>query len=182
MMCCKTPTIKELEKPPGVWCRHAVTGKGCGIYENRPPVCRSFYCHWMLNPHLGPEWKPDRAKFVLYGDAPSGGRQVIHVAVDPSFPDAWTKPPYFAAIKKWAADGAEQDRLLLVLVQIGARFIGVLPDRIVELGSLDPQVPLVLSRKRGPTGYTYEIRRSESVSDAKEPSDAIPSADWTSLP
>jgi hypothetical protein len=167
MMCCKTLTIKELEKPPGVWCRHAVPGKGCGIYENRPQVCRSFYCHWMLNPHLGPEWKPDRAKFVLYGDAPSDGRQLIHVAVDPSFPDAWTKPPYLAAIKKWVTDGAEQDRLVLVLVQIAARFIGVLPDRVVELGKLDPQIPLALSRKRGPMGYIYEIRRGESVPDAK---------------
>ena len=168
LMCCKTLTIKELEKPPGVWCRHVVTGKGCGIYESRPSVCRRFYCHWMLNPHLGPEWKPDRAKFVLFGEAPAGDRQQINIAVDPNFPNAWKKPPYFAAIKKWAADGAEQGRLVLVLVQIGARFIGVLPDRIVELGSLDPQVPMVLSRRPGPTGYTYEIRRAEPAPHAAE--------------
>jgi hypothetical protein len=168
MMCCKVLRIEELEKPPGVWCRHAVTGKGCGIYESRPPVCQRFHCHWLLNPHLGPEWKPDRAKLVVYGDLPSGGRQLINVAVDPNFPNAWTKPPFFAAIKKWAVDGAEQDRLVLVLVQIGARFIGVLPDRIVELGNIDPQVPMVLSRKRGPTGYAYEIKRGETVPDAKD--------------
>jgi hypothetical protein len=162
MMCCKTPTIKELDKPPGAWCRHAAAGKGCGIYADRPSVCRGFFCHWMLNPHLGPEWKPDRAKFVLYGERASGGPQSIHIAVDPSFPNAWTKPPYFAAIKKWAADGAEQNRPLLVLVQIGARFIGVLPDRIVELGNLDPDVPLVVSRIPGPKGYAYEIRHAET--------------------
>jgi hypothetical protein len=178
MMCCKTLTIKELEKSPGVWCRHVVTGKGCGIYENRPSVCQSFYCHWMLNPHLGPEWKPDRAKFVLYGKAPQGDQQLIHVAVDPSFPNAWTKPPYFAAIKKWAVDGAERDRLVLVLVQIGARFIGVLPDRIVELGNIDPQVPMVLSRKRGPAGYTYEIKRSETAPEVC----GISGENLTSLP
>ena len=178
MMCCKTPSIKELEKPPGVWCRHAVAGKGCGIYQNRPAVCQTFYCHWMLNPHLGPEWKPDRAKFVLYGSAPSGGRQVIHIAVDPSFPNAWTKPPYFAEIKKWVRDGVEQDRLLLVLVQIGARSIGVLPDRIVELGNIDPQVPMVLSRKRGPAGYTYEIKRSETAPEVC----GISGENLTSLP
>jgi hypothetical protein len=161
MMCCKTPSIEELEKPSGVWCRHAVTGKGCGIYEDRPGVCRNFYCHWMLNPNLGPEWKPDRAKFVLYGDALSGSRPMIHIAVDPSFPNAWTKPPYFAAIKKWVADSVKQDRLLLVMVQISGRFIGILPDRIVELGKLDPKVPIILSRIPGPTGYAYEIRRAE---------------------
>jgi hypothetical protein len=170
-MCCKTPTIKELEKPPGVWCRHAVTGNGCGIYESRPPVCQRFYCHWMLNPHLGPEWKPDKAKFMLYGDPPSGGQQLLNIAVDPNFPNAWMKPPFFAAIKKWAMDGAEQGRMLLVLVQIGARFIGVLPDRIVELENHDPKVPMVLSRKLGPTGYTYEIGRAELVPDAKEGSE-----------
>lgn len=162
MMCCKTLTINELEKSAGVWCRHAVTGKGCGIYQDRPPVCQSFFCHWMLNPHLGSEWKPDRAKFVLYGRARSGGQQLIQVAVDPNFPNAWMKPPYFAAIKKWAVDAADQDRLLLVLVQIGPRFIGVLPDRIVELGNIDPQVPMVLSRISGPSGYAYEIRRAET--------------------
>src|SRR4051794_3985517 len=36
MMCCKVPYIKEFEKPAGVWCKHAVAGKGCGIYESRP--------------------------------------------------------------------------------------------------------------------------------------------------
>jgi hypothetical protein len=169
MMCCKTLTIKEVEKPPGVWCRHAAPGKGCGIYESRPPVCRSFYCHWMLNPNLGPEWKPDKAKFVLYGDAPADGRQLLHIAVDPSFPNAWTKPPYFSTIKKWVADSVEQDRLLLVLVQVGPRFIGVLPDRIVELGNLDPRAPMILSRTSGPNGYAYEIKRAEGVPDAGAP-------------
>jgi hypothetical protein len=119
MMCCKAPTIRdpELEKPPGAWCRHAVPGKGCGIYDHRPGLCRRFYCHWMLNPALGPEWKPDRAKFVLYGDALSTNR--IDIVVDPAFPNAWTKEPYFTAIKKWISDGIERDLIVLVKRTMG---------------------------------------------------------------
>src|ERR1700719_447449 len=36
MMCCKVPAIEEFAKPPGVWCKHAVSGRGCGIYAERP--------------------------------------------------------------------------------------------------------------------------------------------------
>ena len=69
MLCCKVPYIEEFEKPPGVWCRHAAAGKGCTIYGSHPPACRAFYCHWMLDASFGPQWKPDRAKFVVYRPA-----------------------------------------------------------------------------------------------------------------
>ena len=64
MMCCKVPYIKEFEKPAGVWCKHAVAGKGCGIYESRPGSCQAFYCLWMQDASFGPEWKPEKSKFV----------------------------------------------------------------------------------------------------------------------
>jgi hypothetical protein len=155
MMCCKVPTIKdpELEKPPGVWCRHAIAGKGCGIYDSRPGLCRRFYCHWMINPALGPEWKPDRAKFVLYGDTPSTKK--IDIAVDPAFPNAWMKEPYFASIMRWVRDGIERD--LIVLVQIGPRYIAVLPNRTVDLGKADTSEKMALKRTMGENGVDYKI-------------------------
>jgi hypothetical protein len=152
MMCCKLPLIKELEKPSDRWCRHAVIGKGCGIYENRPPVCQSFFCQWMLDPRLGPEWKPEKAKFILYVDREK--EEVFNVAVDPAFPDAWTKPPFFAAIKNWVSEGAALGRF--VIVRVGKRWSAVLPDRIVELGNVEQG--FVLDRTRGPTGKTIELR------------------------
>ncbi len=90
MMCCKVPYIKEFEKPAGVWCRHAVPGKGCNIYADRPAACRAFYCMWMQDASFGPEWKPEKAKFVVYLQ-----QNGIHlqIGVDPNFPNAWTKPP-----------------------------------------------------------------------------------------
>ena len=105
MMCCKVPAIEEFAKPPGVWCKHAVSGKGCGIYAERPGSCRAFYCLWMQDASFGPEWKPEKAKFVVYVQRNGVNLQV---AVDPSFPNAWTKPPYQARIRQWVADGAER--------------------------------------------------------------------------
>jgi hypothetical protein len=151
MMCCKVPRIDELEKPAGRWCRHAMTGKGCGIYENRPPVCQSFYCHWMLDSSLGPEWKPDKAKFVMFPDP--ANKEVFKVLVDSAFPDAWTKPPFFAAIKNWVVSGATLGRF--VLVHSGTRLIAVLPDRIVELENAKPD--FALKRERDPTGKTTHV-------------------------
>jgi hypothetical protein len=156
MMCCKTVTIKdlELEKPPGQWCRHAVGGKGCGIYESRPTTCRRFYCQWMVDPRLGPEWKPEKSRFVMYLGA--SGERDLNVAVDPAFPNAWTKPPFLPTIKSWAREGAELGRL--VLVRIGGRLIAILPGRTVDLGKVDPDAQLVLSKEPGPTGFRYDIR------------------------
>lgn len=45
-MCCVLPAIRELGKPANVPCKH-LTETGCGIYESRPQVCRSFECHWL---------------------------------------------------------------------------------------------------------------------------------------
>src|SRR5258708_36396047 len=64
-LCCKAVGVVEIAKPGGVWCRHCVSGKRCTVYETRYVSCRTFYCEWMVQKALGPEWKPDRAKFVL---------------------------------------------------------------------------------------------------------------------
>lgn len=49
MECCKALEIDTPEtghKLPGVPCRH-LTSAGCGIYHDRPPVCRQFTCLWL---------------------------------------------------------------------------------------------------------------------------------------
>jgi hypothetical protein len=152
MMCCKLPLIEELDKPVDRWCRHAVIGKGCGIYMDRPPVCRSFHCQWIRDAQLGPEWKPEKAKFILYPDREK--KEVFNVAVDPAYPDAWTRPPFFAAINNWVREGAELGRY--VMVRIGSRWTAVLPDRILDLGHVEG--PFVIERGRGPTGRMIELR------------------------
>ena len=59
--CCVLPDIDtpELKKPEGQVCPHC-TGKGCGIYDTRPEVCRTFNCAWKRIASMTPETRPDR--------------------------------------------------------------------------------------------------------------------------
>jgi hypothetical protein len=161
MMCCKVPAIEEFAKPPGVWCKHAISGKGCGIYAQRPGSCRAFYCLWMQDARFGPEWKPEKAKFVVYVQQNGVNLQV---AVDPSFPNAWTKAPYQAQIRRWVADGAEKGRF--VFVRIGARVIALLPGRDVDLGPVESHDEIVVSRRPGPAGLVYDVEVTRPAAQA----------------
>jgi hypothetical protein len=152
MMCCKVPQIKELNKPVNAWCVHASPGRGCKSYAGRPVVCRSFYCRWMLDASFGPEWKPDKSKFIVYLSRGGG----LSIAVDTDFPNAWTRPPYYAQIKKWAM--LAEERKEVVVVRVGHRLIVVLPDRDVDLGQVDEEADLIVSRRPGPQGTDYQFK------------------------
>lgn len=162
MMCCKVPAIEEFAKPPGVWCQHAVSGKGCAIYADRPGSCRAFYCLWMQDDSFGAEWKPEKSKFVVYLQRNGINLQV---GVDPSFPNAWTRAPYYARIKRWAIEGAARGQF--VFVRIGVRMIALVSDREIDLGRVDPEDEIMVSRQPGPAGpvYDVEIKRPVHGSD-----------------
>lgn len=133
-LCCKVIAVDDFNKPPGVWCSHCVRGKGCGIYETRPTDCRTFFCDWMTEPRLGPEWKPERSKFALVMG--EGGH--ITAFVDPGFPAAWRQAPYFDGLKRLAADGQRAQPMRIITVRVGARVTVVLPDREIEVGAIGP--------------------------------------------
>jgi hypothetical protein len=156
MMCCKVPAIAEFAKPPGVWCSHAISGKGCAIYADRPGSCRAFYCLWMQDESFGPEWKPEKAKFVVYVQQNGVNLQV---AVDPNFPNAWRKPPFYPRIVQWAKEGAEHGRF--VFVRIGGRMLALLPDGETDLGLVHAEDDIVVSRQHAAGGprYQVEVRR-----------------------
>lgn len=63
--CCKILEISqpELTKAADVLCSHCKDG-GCGIYENRPMVCRTWYCLWRRIDAMPDEARPDRANVV----------------------------------------------------------------------------------------------------------------------
>lgn len=146
-LCCKTVGVEELNKPIGVWCRHCVKGKGCGIYETRPPSCRAFICQWMLSEGLGPEWKPDRAKLALLKS--DGGRHLT-AFVDPGFPTAWRRSPYYENLKAWAVQGARNPSdLHLVDVMVGPRCTVILPDRDIDIGELGADEAIRMECKSG---------------------------------
>jgi hypothetical protein len=127
-LCCKVIGVKALEKPMGVWCQHCAPKGGCAIYAERPDECRNFDCGYLLEPSLGPEWKPSESKIVLLTEN-EGRRIVAHI--DTQRPDAWKREPFYSTLKQWARDGAPTGAQ--VVVAIGPRRIAILPDRDVEL-------------------------------------------------
>ena len=49
------------------------------IYEDRPDTCKSFYCMWLIDPTLGPEWKPEKSHFVVALDLITRAEFETHV-------------------------------------------------------------------------------------------------------
>ena len=86
----------------------------------------------MMSERLGPEWKPDRAKFVLMVTATGH----LSLGVDPGFPTAWRQPLYYQALCRWARERAESPSSAWpgVDVWIGRRCIIILPDGEKDLG------------------------------------------------
>ncbi len=72
-VCCEHLIVEtpEFSKPPGVLCRHACAA-GCGIYEDRYPVCRGWFCLWRHVGALPEAARPDRCG-VMWGHAWSEG-------------------------------------------------------------------------------------------------------------
>lgn len=65
-VCCEVLTfvLAGQLKPSGVMCPNCRAPHGCGIYQTREEVCRSYFCGYR---HLGlpDEWRPDRSRFLI---------------------------------------------------------------------------------------------------------------------
>jgi hypothetical protein len=119
-LCCKLPYMAELDKPIDTWCRHCRPGKGgCSIYPQRPSSCRDFECLWRIDEQFGDEWCPARSKMLL-AVKPADGRVVV--TVDPAFPTAWRREPYYS----WFRASAKRDGP--VVIRIGLRIIALAAD------------------------------------------------------
>lgn len=154
-LCCKLLDVVALAKPAGSWCAHCAPGRGCGIYEDRPPECRNFKCGWLVDPKLGEEWRPSRSRIMLVAQAGSN-RLAAHV--DPSRPDAWRRPPFHGALRAWArAAAAVQGQ---VVVYVGRRATVVLPDRDVELGIV-AEDEAIATRVQAGRLDAFKVRRPE---------------------
>ncbi len=68
--CCIALTIDKpsIQKMPGSACRHSLQG-GCGVYENRPEVCRVFFCGWRRLTDVPADWRPDRSGILIIGES-----------------------------------------------------------------------------------------------------------------
>ena len=156
-LCCKVAAVEEFDKPNGVWCSHCVSGKRCTTYDTRPSSCRDFYCQWRVEQRLGAEWKPDRAKFALIKTM---GGQRVTALVDPGYPTAWRRSPYYETFKQWAVQGTRRaPDMYMVDVRIGQRCIVILPDRDVDMGTLEPDDALRLACKDTASGQAIEVTK-----------------------
>ncbi len=67
------PDEAPFRKPHGTPCPHLIQ-IGCGIYSERPPVCRRFQCGWIQATNLPEALRPDRCGVLFctndnaYGD------------------------------------------------------------------------------------------------------------------
>jgi len=118
----------------------------------------------MIERGLGLEWKPERAKLAMVKT--EGGRRLTAL-VDPGFPSAWRRSPYYENLKAWAADANRRlPELYLVDVLIGQRSIVILPDRDVELGVLAHDEVLQLACKAVATGQVIEVSKIKRMAAA----------------
>ena len=131
-MCCKLLHVTALNKPQGRWCVHHAGGK-CGIHAVKPFECGVFQCFWTVTPSLGEEWRPDRAKLILWSD---GANRLI-VEVDAASPQAWRREPYYSQLKIWA--DRDKPSPLEILVRVRGRLLVLFPEGEVDLGPFQPE-------------------------------------------
>jgi hypothetical protein len=118
----------------------------------------------MVEIGLGPEWKPERAKFALVKT--DRGRRLTAL-VDPGFPSAWRRAPYYENLKHWAVQAASRlPELYLVDVLVGVRSIVILPDRDVELGTLGPDEAIHVEYRSTPAGRVIEACKIRQMAAA----------------
>lgn len=151
-VCCCVLTVEELNKPPGVLCRHWSKEHHCTRYETRPADCRNFLCGWHLQP-LGEQWRPDRCEIAIY--PVEGGYEFELVgALDRLF---WR--PFIAAVTDLIARNVP-----VYLSTLAA--VGCAPAR-VHLNEI-PELKVAVARRNFPA-FTTQLSRALQVSiDAPE--------------
>ena len=155
-MCCKVFHVPEINKVAGKWCQYCTPGKGCSIHPTRPAQCRDFYCLWLTEATMTPDWKPERSKMVL-SIFPANG--FIYVQVDPGSPSAWTKQPYHGQLRRLAETNLRDGRHVIVFVNDMATLI--MPGQDLPLGRMKPTDGFAVRQTFGPNGPTYEVTRSD---------------------
>jgi len=107
--CCRIFDIPELSKPAGKWCDHCAIGRGCQIYDSRPPICRGFKCLWLMSQEredprerMPVEMRPDKSKVVFH---PSTNDNIMAATTMPGAPLAWRNHAAQLVIKRLVANG-----------------------------------------------------------------------------
>jgi hypothetical protein len=97
----------EPPKPERVRCAHCSTD-GCGIYDDRPEVCRGFQCLWLASQRipghaLPPAMRPDRSGVVL------DLNEAMTVIAHTERPNSWRREP----MRSWLLSKAARHNVIL---------------------------------------------------------------------
>jgi len=88
-ICCTAMNVRPLNKPAGYRCEHQ-TPTGCGNYDNRPSVCRTWYCMWVRDRAgiFTDDHRPDRLGVFFTASKPdlTTGQQTLYA--HPIYPGA----------------------------------------------------------------------------------------------
>jgi coenzyme F420-reducing hydrogenase beta subunit len=71
--CCKVLAVHAVFKPKAVWCIACDVGKGCTIYETRPPECANYACAWLAG-FFRAEDRPDQSGVIVGIEATTDGK------------------------------------------------------------------------------------------------------------
>lgn len=166
-LCCKVMSVAALDKPKSVWCPHCAVGKGCKIYETRPPECRGFYCGYRQIVYLNDYWFPADCKMLVLWEktADEGERMCIHV--DPGYPGAWRAEPFFSEIKQMAVAGVDAGRSVVVI--IGQRAVAIFPNEEVDLGHVAPDEVVATFTERRHDGTIVRMYAEKRKAEASRP-------------
>ena len=106
-VCCSLLPIDtpELCKVPGVPCVQ-LKAHGCGIYETRFPICRTYHCGWRKLAMLDESWRPDLSGVLVspHGDARMAGADGIEFLVFGGAA-ALRRPAFVPLVLSLIADG-----------------------------------------------------------------------------
>jgi hypothetical protein len=153
-LCCKLFDVPPVNnKPAGKWCPNCTPGRGCAIWETRPAFCTDYFCHWHVDASLGPEWRPDTAKFILSREP---GGIWLSVVVDMGQPHAWKREPYHSMLRQLAERLIETGTNGLMLIE-GDRKSVILPDREVLIGTKLTHTNISFTKSQGAGGARYDV-------------------------
>jgi hypothetical protein len=155
-LCCKLLPIHAFEKPPGKWCSHCAPGRGgCSIHENKPQECNDFYCGWLLDEGLGPDWRPNKCRMVLFTE---GHRHQLSLYVDPVDPAAWRRKPFIEQLKGMLVATPGNERY--IVIYLNNRATVLLPgDKEFDLGAFGPGDSVAVEGIGGPYARAF-IKRA----------------------
>jgi hypothetical protein len=99
-VCCTALAIEtpELRKAPGIACAHC-TPKGCGIYETRFAICRTYFCGWFGLTELDESWRPDNSGLLI--SPHDGGIEFLVLGGE----EAVRRPAFAALLGRMLAGG-----------------------------------------------------------------------------